>query len=114
MSNNSHINGVVGHFKGKVAAWDVVNEAFADGPSGELRPDSPFHVLGPTFIDDAFTCFTSAYPPESNPLCQQTLATTLPGFIDDRSAYYQATFFAHAAADPAYRTPVFNAGTLTD
>jgi endo-1,4-beta-xylanase len=50
----SHIQGVVGHWKGKVAAWDVVNEAIADGESGELRPDSPFAPLGPTFIDEAF------------------------------------------------------------
>jgi endo-1,4-beta-xylanase len=49
-----HIQTVAGHWKGKIAQWDVVNEAIADGPSGELRPDSPFAVLGPTFIDDAF------------------------------------------------------------
>ena len=49
-----HIQGVVGHWKGKVAQWDVVNEALADGPSGRLRADSPFTALGPTFIDDAF------------------------------------------------------------
>jgi endo-1,4-beta-xylanase len=49
-----HIENVAGHFKGKIGQWDVVNEAIADGPSGELRPDSPFAVLGPTFIDDAF------------------------------------------------------------
>ena len=50
----SHVRGVVGHYKGRVAAWDVVNEALADGPSGELRADSPFTALGPTFIDEAF------------------------------------------------------------
>jgi len=50
----THIAGVVGHWKGKVAQWDVVNEALADGPSGRLRPDSPFTALGATFIDDAF------------------------------------------------------------
>jgi len=57
-----HVRGVVGHYKGKVAVWDVVNEAFADGPSGELRPDSPFHVLGPTFIDEAFKLAHEADP----------------------------------------------------
>jgi endo-1,4-beta-xylanase len=50
----NHVRGVVEHYKGKVAAWDVVNEAIADGPSGELRADSPFTPLGPTFIDAAF------------------------------------------------------------
>jgi endo-1,4-beta-xylanase len=49
-----HVRAVVGHYRGRVAAWDVVNEAIADGPGGELRADSPFTALGPTFIDQAF------------------------------------------------------------
>ena len=57
-----HIKSVVGHWKGKIAQWDVVNEAIADGPTGELRPDSPFAVLGPTFIDEAFRLAHAADP----------------------------------------------------
>jgi endo-1,4-beta-xylanase len=57
-----HIQNVAGHWKGKIAQWDVVNEAIADGPSGELRPDSPFAVLGPTFIDEAFRLAHAADP----------------------------------------------------
>jgi endo-1,4-beta-xylanase len=49
-----HVRTVVGHWKGKIAAWDVVNEAIADGESGQLRADSPFTPLGPSFIDEAF------------------------------------------------------------
>src|SRR5438067_4194767 len=40
-----HIQGVVGHWKGRIAQWDVVNEALANGDSGALRDDSPFAVL---------------------------------------------------------------------
>jgi endo-1,4-beta-xylanase len=58
----SHIQAVVGHWKGRVAQWDVVNEALADGPSGRLRADSPFSGLGPTFIDDAFLAAHQADP----------------------------------------------------
>ena len=35
-----HIQSVVGHWKGKIAQWDVVNKAIMDGPSGELRMSS--------------------------------------------------------------------------
>ncbi len=50
-----HIDSVVGHYKGKVAAWDVVNEAINDG-SGTLRvTGSPWATtIGPSYIDLAF------------------------------------------------------------
>jgi endo-1,4-beta-xylanase len=57
-----HVTNVVAHFKGKVRQWDVVNEAFADGPGGELRHDSPFTALGPAFIEDAFRAAHAADP----------------------------------------------------
>src|SRR3954469_22016050 len=57
-----HIQTVVGHWKGKIAVWDVVNEALANGGSGQLRGDSPFAVLGPTFIDEAFRIAHAADP----------------------------------------------------
>jgi endo-1,4-beta-xylanase len=58
----SHVQGEVGHWKGKVGQWDVVNEALADDGSGRLRADSPFTALGPTFIDDAFRAAHAADP----------------------------------------------------
>jgi endo-1,4-beta-xylanase len=57
-----HVSSVVSHWKGKISQWDVVNEAFADGPGGGLRGDSPFTALGPTFIDDAFRAAHEADP----------------------------------------------------
>lgn len=49
----SHIQGVMQHYKGKVAVWDVVNEAVSiDGTSYR---DCPFYqYLGETYIDEAF------------------------------------------------------------
>jgi endo-1,4-beta-xylanase len=57
-----HIQNVVGHWKGKITQWDVVNEALANGDSGKLRDDSPFTALGPTFIDEAFRLAHAADP----------------------------------------------------
>ncbi len=57
-----HVKSVVGHYKGRIAQWDVVNEALADGSSGTLRADSPFTSLGPRFIDDAFSTAHEADP----------------------------------------------------
>jgi endo-1,4-beta-xylanase len=50
-----HIDSVVGHYKGKIAAWDVVNEAINDG-TGTLRvTGSPWATtIGPSYIDLAF------------------------------------------------------------
>ncbi|MEV0624872.1 endo-1,4-beta-xylanase [Nonomuraea wenchangensis] len=56
-----HINGVVGHYKGKIYAWDVVNEAFADGNSGGRR-DSNLQRTGNDWIEVAFRTARAADP----------------------------------------------------
>ncbi|MFW3463757.1 endo-1,4-beta-xylanase [Streptomyces microflavus] len=58
---NDHINGVMGHYKGKIAQWDVVNEAFADGSSGARR-DSNLQRTGNDWIEVAFRTARAADP----------------------------------------------------
>ena len=48
-----HIFTVVGHFRGEVSAWDVVNEALSD--EGGWRTKSPWYQkLGPEYLERAF------------------------------------------------------------
>ena len=55
-----HIDGVVGHYRGKVAEWDVVNEALSD--QGGLRQNLFLGAQGPDYIARAFADAHAADP----------------------------------------------------
>jgi endo-1,4-beta-xylanase len=55
-----HILTVVGRYRGRVVAWDVVNEAMAD--SGSLRDTIWLRGIGPDYIDLAFRWAHEADP----------------------------------------------------
>jgi endo-1,4-beta-xylanase len=55
-----HITHVVGHYKGRVLAWDVVNEALAD--DGTLRPGFWLDNVGRDYIELAFRTARDADP----------------------------------------------------
>ncbi|GAB2593960.1 beta-xylanase [Paractinoplanes abujensis] len=54
-----HINGVMAHYKGKLAYWDVVNEAFAENGS---RRNSNLQATGNDWIEAAFRAARAADP----------------------------------------------------
>jgi endo-1,4-beta-xylanase len=57
----SHIRTVVSRYRGKIATWDVVNEAIDDGEP-YLRPSSWLSIVGPDFIAKAFEWAHEADP----------------------------------------------------
>ncbi|WP_039931846.1 non-reducing end alpha-L-arabinofuranosidase family hydrolase [Streptomyces viridochromogenes] len=59
---NNHITTVMNRYKSRIHSWDVVNEAFADGGSGQMRSSVFRDVLGTGFIEQAFRTARSADP----------------------------------------------------
>jgi endo-1,4-beta-xylanase len=55
----NHVTQVATHYQGKIYAWDVVNEAFADGSSGARR-DSNLQRTGNDWIEAAFRAARAA------------------------------------------------------
>lgn len=60
-SLRTHITTVMTHFKGKVYAWDVVNEAIDDG-SATYRASQWYTICGEDFIIEAFKAARAADP----------------------------------------------------
>lgn len=57
-----HITTVVNRYKGKIYAWDVVNEAIADNPSKFLRSSIWYKICGEDFIFKALEYAHQADP----------------------------------------------------
>ena len=57
-----HITQVISHFKGKVYAWDVVNEAISDNPKEFYRKSKYLEICGEEFIFKAFQWAHEADP----------------------------------------------------
>nr|WP_317044219.1 endo-1,4-beta-xylanase [Chryseolinea serpens] len=57
-----HITTVVSRYKGKVYAWDVVNEAVSDAPGERYRKSAWYKICGEEFITKAFQYAHQADP----------------------------------------------------
>ncbi|HKO54065.1 MAG TPA: endo-1,4-beta-xylanase, partial [Polyangiaceae bacterium] len=64
----NHIKNVMQHYKGKVYAWDVVNEAIMDdgsyrtGSGDDDKKSRWYEIIGPTYIAEAFRAAHDADP----------------------------------------------------
>jgi len=50
----NHIDQVAGHFRGKVASWDVVNKAISDNNGEYLRTNKWLQAVGEDYVAEAF------------------------------------------------------------
>src|SRR6185295_79766 len=57
-----HITTVVSRYRGKIYAWDVVNEAISDKPDEYLRPSLWYQICGEEYIAKAFEYAHAADP----------------------------------------------------
>lgn len=57
-----HIKTVAGHYKGKVASWDVINEPFDDENWSSLRPHVWYQAMGDSYIPKALQAARQADP----------------------------------------------------
>ena len=57
---DDHVTHIASHYAGKVASWDVVNEALLDG--GGYRPSLFYKNMGTDYIDHAFKAARAADP----------------------------------------------------
>lgn len=55
-----HIATIVGHYKGKINSWDVINESVLEG--GVMRQSKWYQILGDDLFEIAFTAAAKADP----------------------------------------------------
>jgi endo-1,4-beta-xylanase len=109
-----HIHTVVGRYKGKVKAWDVVNEAIADGPGTDvLRSSLWLQIIGPDYLARAFQFAHEADPDAvlryndyglENPVKRQKLITLIKSLQEQKVPIHAIGSQAHVNVSTTFET----------
>jgi endo-1,4-beta-xylanase len=107
-----HIHAVVGRYKGKIHAWDVVNEALSDGGPDVLRDSLWRQIIGDDFIAKAFEYAHEADPDAilryndyslENPAKRQKLITLIKSLQEQGVPVHAIGTQTHiSATSPSY------------
>jgi endo-1,4-beta-xylanase len=108
-----HIHTVVGRYKGKINAWDVVNEAIADGGEEVLRNSLWQQIIGPDYIAKAFEYAHEADPAAilryndyglENPAKRQKLIKLIKSLQDQKAPVHAIGSQAHVNVSTTFET----------
>jgi endo-1,4-beta-xylanase len=108
-----HIHTVVGRYKGRIKAWDVVNEALADGGTNVLRSSLWSEIIGPDFIAKAFHYAHEADPDAilryndyglENPAKRQKLITLIKSLQEQKVPVHAIGSQAHLNLSTSFET----------
>lgn len=108
-----HIHTVVGRYKGKIKAWDVVNEAIADGGEEVLRDSLWRQIIGPDYIAKAFEYAHEADPAAilryndyglENPAKRQKLIKLIKSLQDQKAPVHAIGSQAHVNVSTTFET----------
>jgi endo-1,4-beta-xylanase len=93
----THIKTTVGHFKGQIDSWDVVNEPISDSVAGLRGPEEGskwYGIIGPEYIEKAFiwaheadpdaTLVINDYSLESNVIKRNAMAALVKSLLAKR------------------------------
>ena len=106
-----HIHTVVGRYKGKIKAWDVVNEAIADNGTNLLRNSLWQEIIGPDYIAKAFEYAHEADPDAilryndyglENPAKRRKLVTLIKSLQEQRVPVMAIGSQAHLNVSTSY------------
>ncbi len=108
-----HIHTVVGRYRGRIKAWDVVNEALSDSGDEVLRNSLWLQIIGPDYIAKAFEYAHEADPDAilryndyglENPAKRRKLITLIKSLQEQHAPVHAIGSQAHVNVSTTFET----------